>query len=43
MSYNPHIRYGAAMALGIANAGKDFGEALLLLEPMLNDPIDFVR
>jgi hypothetical protein len=31
------VRYGAALALGISNAGKDFNEAVALLEPMLND------
>jgi 26S proteasome regulatory subunit N2 len=43
MSYNPHVRYGAALALGIACAGKGNSEAVTMLEPMLNDTIDFVR
>ncbi|KAI3626445.1 hypothetical protein CBS9595_001806 [Malassezia furfur] len=42
-SYNPHVRYGAAMALGIACAGTGLDAALDLLEPMTKDPVDFVR
>ncbi|RVX72315.1 hypothetical protein B0A52_04520 [Exophiala mesophila] len=42
-SYNPHVRYGAAMALGISCAGTGLAEAIDLLEPMLKDPTDFVR
>ncbi|XP_034238410.1 26S proteasome non-ATPase regulatory subunit 1 [Thrips palmi] len=42
-SYNPHVRYGAAMALGIACAGTGLKEAITLLEPMTNDPVNFVR
>ncbi|KAM5452889.1 proteasome regulatory particle base subunit [Microsporum canis] len=42
-SYNPHVRYGAAMALGISCAGTGLDEAIDLLEPMLKDPTDFVR
>lgn len=42
-SYNPHVRYGSAMALGIACAGTGLDEAVDLLEPMLKDPSDFVR
>lgn len=42
-SYNPHVRYGSAMALGISCAGTGNKEALGLLEPMTNDPINFVR
>jgi 26S proteasome regulatory subunit N2 len=42
-SYNPHVRYGAAMALGIACAGTGLHEAIDLLEPMMKDSTDFVR
>ncbi|MCJ1308853.1 proteasome regulatory particle base subunit [Agyrium rufum] len=42
-SYNPHVRYGAAMALGISCAGTGLDEAIDLLEPMIKDPTDFVR
>ncbi|XP_033126949.1 26S proteasome non-ATPase regulatory subunit 1-like [Anneissia japonica] len=42
-SYNSHVRYGAAMALGIACAGSGNKEALGILEPMLNDPVNYVR
>lgn len=43
-SYNPHVRYGAAMALGIACAGTGLREAIALLEPMIMfDPVNFVR
>ncbi|KAK3376913.1 armadillo-type protein [Lasiosphaeria ovina] len=42
-SYNPHVRYGSAMALGISCAGTGLDEAIDLLEPMMKDPTDFVR
>ncbi|KAF2361483.1 Proteasome/cyclosome repeat [Trinorchestia longiramus] len=42
-SYNPHVRYGAAMALGISCSGTGHKEALALLEPLTNDPVNFVR
>jgi 26S proteasome regulatory subunit N2 len=42
-SYNPHVRYGATMALGIACAGTGLPEAIDLLEPMMKDSTDFVR
>lgn len=42
-SYNPHVRYGATMALGIACAGTGLEEAVDLLEPMMKDTTDFVR
>ena len=43
LSYNPHVRYGTALALGIGCAGTGFAEALNMLEPMLNDSVDYVR
>ena len=42
-SYNPHIRYGAALAVGIGCAGTGLIEALKLLAPLTNDKVDFVR
>ena len=42
-SYNPNVRFGAALALGIACAGSGYTEAIDLLEPMLKDVSDFVR
>ncbi|KAI3679368.1 hypothetical protein L2E82_51417 [Cichorium intybus] len=42
-SYDPHIRYGAAMALGISCAGTCLDRAISLLEPLLSDTVDFVR
>jgi 26S proteasome regulatory subunit N2 len=42
-SFNPHVRYGAALALGIACAGTALPEALDLLEPLTKDSVDFVR
>lgn len=36
-SYNPHLRYGAAMAVGIGCAGTGLIEALRLLAPLTND------
>ncbi|KAK2719314.1 26S proteasome non-ATPase regulatory subunit 1-like isoform X2 [Artemia franciscana] len=42
-SYNPHVRYGAAMALGVACAGTGLKEAVNLLETLANDPVNYVR
>ena len=46
-SYNAHVRYGSALALGIALAGQASSEtgaaALTLLESMHTDVVDFVR
>ncbi|KAL5495465.1 RPN2 [Sanghuangporus weigelae] len=42
-SYNPHVRCGATLALGIACAGTGLQDAVDILEPMTRDPVDFVR
>jgi len=42
-SYNPHVRYGATLAVGISCAGTSLKAAVDLLEPLANDPVDFVR
>ncbi|ODQ67787.1 26S proteasome regulatory complex, non-ATPase subcomplex, Rpn2/Psmd1 subunit [Nadsonia fulvescens var. elongata DSM 6958] len=42
-SHNPHVRYGTTMALGIACAGTGLKEAINVLEPLVKDPVDFVR
>ena len=42
-SYNPHLRYGAAMAVGVGCAGTGLNEALKLLDHLTNDQVDFVR
>eukprot|EP01038_Epipyxis_sp_PR26KG_P006496 gene6496-8931_t len=42
-SFNPHVRYGACLAIGISCAGTAFKDAIDLLTPMLEDQIDFVR
>ena len=42
-SYNPHLRYGSALAVGVACSGTGNQAALELLEPMWSDPVDFVR
>ncbi|ETB63041.1 hypothetical protein YYC_00639 [Plasmodium yoelii 17X] len=42
-SYNPHVRYGAALALGIACASTGNEEAVNMLMPLLTDTTDFVR
>lgn len=42
-SYNPHVRYGATMALAFSCAGSGSTEALELIEPMTKDPVDYVR
>ncbi|KAH0792118.1 Proteasome/cyclosome repeat family protein [Histomonas meleagridis] len=42
-SYHPHVRSGAALALGIACAGTGMTEAINILEPLLNDLEDFVK
>ena len=46
-SYNPHVRYGSALALGIGLSGQASSEAgataLALLDEMHKDVVDFVR
>merc|ERR1712096_499531 len=42
-SYNPHVRYGSAMALGIACAGTGNREALGILETLTADSVNYVR
>ncbi|KAK9900186.1 26S proteasome regulatory complex, non-ATPase subcomplex, Rpn2/Psmd1 subunit [Cystobasidium minutum MCA 4210] len=42
-SYNPHVRYGATIALSISCAGTGLREAIEILEPLTKDPVDFVR
>uniref|UniRef100_A0A0E0H5R3 26S proteasome non-ATPase regulatory subunit 1 homolog n=1 Tax=Oryza nivara TaxID=4536 RepID=A0A0E0H5R3_ORYNI len=42
-SYNPHVRYGAALAVGISCAGSGLSDAISLLEPLTSDVVDFVR
>jgi 26S proteasome regulatory subunit N2 len=44
-SYNPHVRYGACMAIGIGCPGMaaSVPESLTLLEPLMNDVSEFVR
>lgn len=42
-SFNPHVRYGSCMALAIACASTGLTEALVLIEPMLEDTSNFVR
>merc|ERR1712050_670875 len=42
-SYNPHVRYASAMALGIACAGSAQLDAHNLLQPLMSDASDFVR
>ncbi|ORX70651.1 26S proteasome regulatory complex, non-ATPase subcomplex, Rpn2/Psmd1 subunit [Linderina pennispora] len=41
-SFNPHVRFGATLALGIACAGSGSKAAIAILEPMLKDSVDFV-
>ena len=41
-SYNPHVRYGAIMAIGVACAGNPSKQALDIVLPMLDDRVDFV-
>jgi 26S proteasome regulatory subunit N2 len=43
-SYNPRVRYGAAMALGIACAsGTGLQSEISILKLLTNDPVNYVR
>jgi len=42
-SYNPHVRYGAAMALAIGCACSGNQDAAKILQKLSNDTVDFVR
>ncbi|KRY66855.1 26S proteasome non-ATPase regulatory subunit 1 [Trichinella pseudospiralis] len=42
-SYNPNLRYGAAIALGVSCIASGLREAIALLEPMLDDTVNYVR
>ncbi|EFA76166.1 26S proteasome regulatory subunit S1 [Heterostelium album PN500] len=42
-SYNPHVRYGSALALGIACAGTGNREALDILKSLTTDTVGLVR
>ena len=42
-SYNPHARYGAAMAVGIACAGTGNVNACEIIGAMRRDKVDFVQ
>lgn len=42
-SFNPHVRYGTCLALGIAFAATGNAQALSLLEPLYKDSVAFVR
>lgn len=42
-SFNPHVRCGSAMALGIACTGSGNKEALAIIEPMITDSVPFVQ
>jgi len=42
-SYNPHVRYGCTLALGISCAGTGMSEAMELLDPLTKDQVDFVK
>mmetsp|Transcript_20270 Transcript_20270/g.24217 ORF Transcript_20270/g.24217 Transcript_20270/m.24217 type:complete len:996 (-) Transcript_20270:325-3312(-) len=42
-SYNPHMRYGAAIAVGVSCSGTGLKEAVAILEPLTTDAVDYVR
>lgn len=43
ISYCPHVRYGACIAVGVACAGTALPAAIAMLKPMMSDKVDFVR
>ena len=42
-SYNPHVRYEAAIAVGVSCGGTGLSEAISLLEPLTSNVVYFVR
>eukprot|EP00049_Salpingoeca_infusionum_P024811 m.17180 g.17180 ORF g.17180 m.17180 type:complete len:931 (-) comp7356_c0_seq1:1525-4317(-) len=42
-SFSPHVRAGCCMALGIACASTGMSSAIALVEPLIKDPIRYVR
>lgn len=42
-SHSPHVRFGAAIALGIAFAGTGDAKAIAMLRPLVRDFTDFCR
>lgn len=42
-SYNPHVRYGAILALAIGSAAKPNPTIINMIQPLLKDPSDIVR
>jgi 26S proteasome regulatory subunit N2 len=42
-SYNPHVRYGVTLAVGISCAGTGLQEAVDILMPLVTDQSTFVR
>jgi len=42
-SYNPHVRYGATMAVGVACAGTGNREAVEMMQAMATDSVEYVR
>lgn len=41
--YNPHLRYGEAIKVGVSCAGTGLSEAISLLEPLTSDVVDFFQ
>ncbi|RKP20282.1 26S proteasome regulatory complex, non-ATPase subcomplex, Rpn2/Psmd1 subunit [Rozella allomycis CSF55] len=42
-SFNPFVRFGSTLALGISCAGSNFEEALNILDPLTRDNVDYVK